>query len=182
MDTNTRKTDFSIRDLSFLLDQVNRSRMLGLSIDPASVVKADGAVRFRAAYWGERGLADFVAPINESLPDRVVVKSILQPTTDGGNKGWSQNGMSLGGHKVVLWVARPEENMVLTTASRDGIRADFELKPWPTQVPTKHRDPEWVMRSRIRQWSEGRNSVAEVLANSLVDDTVVTRPVGPGMR
>lgn len=185
MAASSTALEFSDRDLTFLLDQANRSHRLGLSIDPSSIVKEDGAVRFKAAYWGEHGLSTFVAPLDETVPGQVRIKSILSPTAITEDRSWSADGMSTGGYKVILWSLRQETDMTLTAEGRDNIPADFEVQPWGTPMATEPRSLAWEMRARIRQWGESRETLADALASSLEDDTIVDRaqaPVGPSMR
>lgn len=187
MDTNSTVSEFSTRDLTFLLDRVNRSRRLGLSIEPDSVFKdaAAAALSFRAAYLGSHALTDFVAPLDETVPGSVRIKSILSPTATTEKRGWNDDGMSTGGYSVVLWSLRPEADMTLTAEGRDSIPVDFEVEPCHASKGTQPRDPAWIIRHRIRQWTESQESLADALACGMEDDTVISRgqrPVGPGMR
>lgn len=138
MDANSPDWEFSERDIAFLLDQANRSHRLGLSIDPTSVVKEGSVVHFKAAYWGDHVVTTFVAPLDNTVPGQIRIKSILSPTAFAEERSWSEDGMSTGGYKVVLWSLRPEVEMTLTAEGRDSIPADFEVEPRPMPMVTNH--------------------------------------------
>ncbi len=174
MSTHNAQSQFSERDLAFLLDQVNRSGMLGLSIEPGSIVKEEGAVRFEAAYWGEQSLWTFVAPLDEATVDQVRIKSILRPTAPNEKRSWSAAGMPTGGYQVILWALRPEPYMTLTSEGRNNIPADFKIEPWiSSPLATPPRSISWEMLDRVRLRCAARTSLADALSESLADDTAL---------
>ena len=176
MPNHSTKSQFSDRELAFLLNQVNRSAMLGLSIDPSSVDKGDGVVRFRATYWGEQSLATFIAPLDETLPGHVRIKSILCPTATNEQRSWSDDGMSTGGYKVILWSLRPQPYMTLSKEGCSNIPEDFKIEPWlPSVKTTPPRSVSEEMLDRIRLRTEDRNELDDTLSKCLEENTVLDR-------
>jgi hypothetical protein len=176
MHTQSTPYEFSERDFAFLLDQVNRSGILGLTIDEDSIINEGGALRFKAAYSGETVLTTFIAPLDETSPDQVRIKSIISPTSTGCNGSWSEDGMSTGGHKVVLWALRPQPYMTLTKEDRVNIPADFKIEPWVTTAMTvRSRSISFELLDRVRVMGENRQSLSDALTSSLMEDSVLDR-------
>jgi hypothetical protein len=168
-------TDFSIRDLSFLVDRVNQARVLGLSIDPDSFDIRDGALWFKAAYWGDIGKSVFAAPF-EQTNEAVRLQCIVNPKSPDAKLYLNEQGIPRD-MKPVAWAA-DGTGMSLTVAERDAIPQDFSIEPWPMPngFRAEPRNVADIMASRIKGWDAGRDALVAALTSDATEEEVASPP------